>query len=112
MPTRRLELGVEAPQLVVHPVDVGAQRAQLVSVLDLHAAREVARRDRGEAVVDVLDRPDQRPRQDEPQQQGEHERARRDADEQRRELAKELAFRAIRSWTSSRVPFASPAASV
>ncbi len=46
---RRLELGVEATELVVHPVDVGAQRAELVSVLDLHAAREVARRDRGKA---------------------------------------------------------------
>ena len=81
--TRRLELGVEAPQLVVHPVDVGAQRAELVSIVDLHVAREVARRDRGEASVDRLDRPDHRPREDEPEQQREHDRPRRDADEQR-----------------------------
>ena len=82
VPARRLELRVEAPELVVHPVDVGGQRAQLVSVVDLDVAREVARRDRGQASVDPLDRSDQRPREDEPQQQREDDRSRRDADEQ------------------------------
>ena len=82
MLTRRLELRVDTPQLVVHPVDVGAQGAQLVAVLDLHVAREVARRDRGEARVDVLDRSDHRPREDEPEQQRQNDRPRRDADEQ------------------------------
>ena len=58
--------------------------SQLVAVLDVDMPLEVPRRDRRESAVDALDRTDQRPRQDEPQQQGEHERAGRDADEQAR----------------------------
>ena len=82
MLTRRLELGVDAPQLIVHPIDVGAQSAELVSIVDFHVAREVARRDGRQPVVDPLDRPDQRPRKDEPEEEGEHEGASRDTDEQ------------------------------
>ncbi len=78
----RLELPVEALELVVHPVHVRRQRAELVAVRDVHVPREVARRDRGQPGVDPLDRADHRPREDEPQQQREDDRPRRDADEQ------------------------------
>ena len=40
---RGLELPVEALELVVHPVHVGRQRAELVAVRDVHVPREVAR---------------------------------------------------------------------
>ena len=82
VPARRLELRVEAPELVVHPVDVGAQRPELVSIVDLDVPGEVARRDRGEASVDPLDRPDHRPREDEPEHEREDDRPHGDADEQ------------------------------
>ena len=39
---RRLERLVQAPELVVHPVHVGRERAQLVAVGDVDMAREVA----------------------------------------------------------------------
>ena len=39
-----LELPVEALELVVHPVDVGRQRAELVAVRDVDVPREVRRR--------------------------------------------------------------------
>ena len=62
VPARRLELGVETPQLVVHPVDVGAQRSELVSVIDFDVSEKVSGCDRGNASVDPLEGPDQRPR--------------------------------------------------
>ena len=65
---RGLQLPVEAPELVVHPVHVRRQRTELVPVRDVHVAREVARRDRGQPGVDALDRADHRPREDEPEQ--------------------------------------------
>ena len=79
---RRLELAVEAVELVVHPVDVRGQRAELVAVGDVDVPREVARGDRGQPGVDPLDRPDHRPGEHEPEQQRERDRPRRDADEQ------------------------------
>ena len=82
VPTGLLELRVHAAELVVHPVDVRGQGSELVTVLDVHVPLEVPGRDRSEAPVDALDRSDQRPRQDEPQQQGEYKGAGRDADEQ------------------------------
>ena len=45
-------------------------------------AGEVARRDRGQPGVDSLDRPDHRPREDEPQQQREDDRPDGDTDEE------------------------------
>ena len=69
-----LELSVEALELVVHPVDVGRQRAELVAVRDVDMTREVPGGDRGEPGVDPLDRPDQRPREHEPEQQREDDR--------------------------------------
>ena len=70
----RLELRVQAAELVVHAVHVRRQVAELVPVHDVDVPGEVARGDRGEVGVDLLDRPDHRPREDEPQHQGEDER--------------------------------------
>ena len=78
----RLELPVEAPELVVHLVHVRRQRTELVAVRDVHVPREVARGDCSQPGVDALDRPDHRPREDEPQQQREDDRSRRHSDEQ------------------------------
>ena len=47
MQARRLELVVEAPELVVHPVHVGAERAELVAVRDV----ERVRRSRPDAIA-------------------------------------------------------------
>ncbi len=69
-----LELPVEALQLVVHPVDVGRQRAELVAVRDVDTPREVPGGDGGEPGVDPLDRSDQRPREHEPEQECEDDR--------------------------------------
>ena len=82
MLARRLELFVEALQLVVHPVDVDRERAQLVAVGDVHMPREVPGSNRSEPEVDPLDRPDHRPREDEPEQQRKDDRSRRHADEE------------------------------
>ena len=78
----RLELSVEAPELVVHLVHVRCQRTELVAVRDVHMPREVARRDCSKPGVDALDGPDDRPREDEPQQQCEGDRSRRHSYEQ------------------------------
>ena len=43
---RRLQLLIQAPQLVVHPVHVRRERADLVPVRHLYVTREVTRRDR------------------------------------------------------------------
>ena len=73
---------VEAAELVVHPVHVGPERAQLVPVGNVDTAGEVAGLDRGQSRVDPLDRPDQRPGEDEAEQEREDDRPRCDADEQ------------------------------
>jgi hypothetical protein len=71
---RRFELLVEAVELVVHPVDVRSEGAELVPVRDLDVPGEVTRRGRGEPRVDALDRSDERPREDEPEEQREDDR--------------------------------------
>jgi hypothetical protein len=43
------------PQLVVHPVDVGRERTQLVAVADVNMPGKVAGGDRREARTDPLD---------------------------------------------------------
>ena len=50
----RLQLAVQAPQLVVHAVQVGGERPQLVAVRDVDAPGEVPRRDLREARVHLL----------------------------------------------------------
>ena len=82
MPAGRLELLVETIELVVHAVDVGRERAELVAIVHVDVAGEIARRDRGQPRVDALDRPDHGPREDEPEQQGEDHRRHGDTDEQ------------------------------
>ena len=82
MPAGRLELLVQTVQLVVHPVHVGRERAELVAIVHVDVAGEIARRDRGQPRVDALDRPDHGPREDEPEQQGEDHRRHGDTDEQ------------------------------
>jgi hypothetical protein len=79
---RRLELSVQPPELVVHLVHVRCERTQLVAIADLDVSGKVAGCDRGQARVDPLDRPDQRPREHETEQQRERDRARCHADEQ------------------------------
>ena len=79
---RRLELAVEAIELVAHPVDVPGQGAQLVAVGDVDVPREVARRDRGQLGVDPPDGSDHRPGEHETEQQRERDRRRRDGDEE------------------------------
>ena len=69
MPTGRLERLVETVELVVHPVHVRRQRPELVAVRDVHAPGEVTGGDRGQTGVDLLDRADHRPREDEPEEQ-------------------------------------------
>ncbi len=82
MPARRLQLAVDPPQLVVHPVHVHGQRAQLVAVRHVQVAGEVAGRNLPQTGLGVLDGAGQRPRQDEAEQQGEEDGSRRDTDEQ------------------------------
>jgi hypothetical protein len=62
VPVGGLELGVEPAELVVGPVQVGGQRAELVAVRHVDAAREVPGRDLGQPGLDQLDRADDRPR--------------------------------------------------
>ena len=64
VPARRLQLAVDAPQLVVHPVHVRAERAELVAVRHVEPPGEVAGGDLGEPRLRALDRADQRPRED------------------------------------------------
>ena len=78
----RFELRVQAAELVVHPVDVGGKGTQLVAVHDVDVPGEIARRDRGQARSDPLDRADQRPREGDPQHEREDEGRRRNTDEQ------------------------------
>jgi len=66
----RLQLAVQPPELVVHAVQVGGERAQLVAVRDVDAPGEVPGRDLPEAGVHRGDGPDERPRDGEPQHQG------------------------------------------
>ena len=80
MPTRGLELPVQAVELVVHAVDVRGECAELVAVADVDVTREIARGDRSQPGVDSLDRPDDRPGEDEPEQQREDDRGRGHAD--------------------------------
>ena len=82
VPTDGLELLVEAPQLVVHPVDVPGERSELVAVAHLEAPGEVAFCDLGEPYLGALDRADQRLRQDEAQQRGQQDARRAHPDEQ------------------------------
>ena len=63
---RRLELAVQPPQLVVHPVHVRRERAELVAVRHVEAAREVPGGDLRQPRLRPLDRVDQRPREDKP----------------------------------------------
>ena len=79
---RRLELPVEAPELVVHPVHVAASAPSSSRLVTSTCPEKSPGRDRGKPGVDPLDRPDQRPREDEPEQQREDDRSRRHADEQ------------------------------
>ena len=43
VPAERFELLVEPPELLAHPVDIGRQRAQLVTIDDMDALREIRR---------------------------------------------------------------------
>ena len=82
MAADRLELVVEAPQLIVHPVHVGRQRAQLVTVVHDEAPGEVAFRDLREPLLGALDGADERRRQDEPEQRRQQDARGAHADEQ------------------------------
>src|SRR5207237_10713057 len=61
VPADRLELAVQPPELVVHPVQIDGQRAELVTVADLDMPREVTARDLGKARLRAPERPDERP---------------------------------------------------
>ena len=106
----RLELLVETLELVVHPVHVRRQRTQLVAVGDVHVPREVPGGDRGQPGVDPLDRPDHRPREDEPQQQREDDRPAATPMNRLRECSYALAFWAMRASALAVVAFASSVA--
>ena len=71
MPARRLELAVEASELVVHPVDVRRQRAELVAVRHVEAPEKSPDGDLGEPRLGPPDRPDQRPESEEAEQERE-----------------------------------------
>ena len=70
VPADRFELSVQPPELVVHPVLIDGQRAELVTVADLDMPREVTARDLGEARLRAPDRPDERPRENGAEQKG------------------------------------------
>jgi hypothetical protein len=94
LPARCFQLAVDAPQLVVHPVHVRTERAELVAVRQIESPREVAGGDLGEARLRALDRADQRPREDEAEAEGERDADPTDADE---EVARGRVRAAIRS---------------
>ena len=79
---RGLELPVEPPELVVHRVDVRGQRPELVAVRNLDRSGEVARGNAREARLHPPDGPDQRPRQDVAEQQGQDDARRGHCDEE------------------------------
>ena len=74
VPADGLELAVQPAQLVVHAVEVRGERAELVAVRHLDVLGEVAGRDLREARLRSLDRPDQRPREDEAEQERQERR--------------------------------------
>ena len=82
MPTRRLELAVQPPQLFVRAVHIRAKRAELVAVRYVEATGEVARSDLCESRLGALDRPNQRPRQDQAEAERERDADRPDPDEE------------------------------
>jgi len=57
---RRLQVGVQPTELVVHAIDVRRQRPQLIAVVDADVAREIAGGDALDTGADRADRPDDR----------------------------------------------------
>ena len=53
MPARGLELAIEAVELVVHPVHVRRERAELVAVGNVDVTGEIARGDRGAGATSI-----------------------------------------------------------
>ena len=81
VPAGRLQVAVQAAQLVVHAVEVGGQRAELVPVGHLDVAGEVAGGQLVEAPLHLRDGPDDRPGDGEAEEEGEADAAGGDGDE-------------------------------
>ena len=82
VPADGFELAVHPTELVVHPVDVGAEGTELVAIRYVDVTREVAGRDLLHAGLHPLERADQRPREQEPEEQREDDAPRGDGDRQ------------------------------
>ena len=82
MPADRLEIVVQASQLVVHTVHVGCERAELVPVRYVEVTRKVALGDTGEPCFGVLNRANERPRENQAEHECQRNAARTDSDEE------------------------------
>ena len=76
------ELAIDTAELVVHSIHVRCERAELVAVCHVDASGEIAGSDRREPPADSLDWPDEGPREDEAQEQGEEDGSCADSDEE------------------------------
>ena len=73
MPAHRFQLLIQAPQLVVHPVDVRRESPQLISIGHVDMGCEIARRDGLHPSFDPPDRVDHRPGQQQAEHQSQHD---------------------------------------
>src|SRR5256714_9500086 len=77
-----LELAIDTAELVVHSIHVRCEVAELITVRHVDPSGEIARSDRREPPTDSLDWPDEGPREDEAQEQGEEDSSCADSDEE------------------------------
>src|SRR2546423_7678028 len=77
-----LELAIDTAELVVHSIYIRCEVAELVTVRHVDPSGEIARSNRREPPTDSLDWPDEGPREDEAQEQGEEDSSCADSDEE------------------------------
>ncbi len=82
VPARGLQLLIQAPQLVAHPVHVGGECTDLVPVRHLHMPCEVAGRDRGQPPLRLPQRDEDRVGEEQPERESQEKAARAGTDQE------------------------------